>query len=106
MTQITFERTVQISSLRTSNKSIIIELDKYIPSDTKFDYREGVTYGDNVYFYTEGRKLKARFTLVVMNRTYATPSFIGDVYTDVKYIKGKFSLKNLDFKEDKVFQVQ
>lgn len=86
--------------MTVNNQTTIINLGNYIPSDARFDLRQKLSYGDIVKFYTEGNILRAKLAIGIMNQTYATPSYFGDIYADVMYRKGKFRLKNLRFQID------
>jgi hypothetical protein len=55
--------------------------------------------GNIVSFDVEEGRLKAKFALGLLFESWASPYYIGDIYADVNYQMGEFSLENLYFSE-------
>lgn len=55
--------------------------------------------GNIVSFDVEEGRLKAKFALGLLFESWASPYYMGDIYADVNYQMGEFSLENLYFSE-------
>lgn len=62
---------------------------------------KGINFGNIIYFEAKDEKLTAQFAFGVTTESFASPEFIGDIKSDVKYSEGKFTLENLRFEPSK-----
>lgn len=85
-----------MANISVENRSHSISL-KPLQSNSEIIIVNGISFGDIVDFQAKDKKLTVQFALGVAIDSFATPAFIGDIYADVNYNAGKFTMSNLRF---------
>jgi len=91
------------ADIRLGDELYTISLKQLQSKDVDITINDAVCFGNIVYFNVKDEKLTAEFALGVTSDSHAAPVFIGDVYAEVSYNKGKFMISNLRFEPDEEY---